>query len=531
MTEPTPVRAERLQNLLREGYSLLSRGQFRAAADCCQKLIAAQPDLPEAHFLVGLIAQETGDSRTAVSAFGSVTTLAPQYAAAWAQLARLYLRLGHVRRADQALENAVAHQDGNPAVQDLIALCYGLLGDQEQAAPWHDRAVAAQPRHVPMLVNQANNQMFRGHLEEAQTTVRRALAEQPTNPNAHWLLANLRRATDDVHVRELRGLLAERRLSDRGRAFLSYALGKELEDLEAWDDAFEAFAAGARARRRTVDYDETAEAQMFDALAAELTPEWLAGRPAGLADPAPIFVVGQPRTGTTLVERIMVSHSQVHSAGELRQFGACVRRLADYQGPRRDSAELVRAAAGIDPEQLGRAYLMTTERLRGDRPRFVDKLPPNYRYLPLVLAALPRARVVHVQRDPLDACFASFKQLFADAYPHSYEQGEMARHHVRYYRLMETWRRYFPGRFLDVSYENVAAHPESEARRLIEFLELPWEDACLRFHDSGTAVTTASAVQVREPAHTRSVGRWRRYQQQLQPMVDVLKAHEIGTFT
>ena len=538
MTPPTSADAEpqarlqaRLQALLREGYALLSRGQFRAAAACCQKLLAARADLPEAHFLVGLIAQESGDSRTAVSAFGSVTTLVPAHAAAWAQLARLYARLGHIRRADDALARAVTHQDGNPAVLDLIAVTYGMLGDQDQAAPWHERAVAAEPRQVPLLVNRANNQMFRGRLAEAEATVRQALAEQPGNPNAHWLLANLRRASNDEHVRTLRRLLEEPRLGDRGRAFLGYALGKELEDLGLWDDAFEAFAAGARARRRTLDYDEGAEAAMFEALAGELTPQWLAQQPPGVDDESPIFVIGQPRTGTTLVERIMVSHSQVHSAGELRQFGACVRRLADYQGPRRDSADLVRAAAGIDPGQLGRAYLMTTERLRGQRPRFVDKLPPNYRYLPLILAALPRARVVHLQRDPLDACFASFKQLFADAYPHSYDQGEMARHHVRYFQLMETWRRYFPDRFLDVAYEDVAADPETQARRLIDFLGLPWEDACLRFHDSDTAVTTASAVQVREPAHTRSVGRWRRYERQLRPMAEVLAAHGIRSFT
>jgi hypothetical protein len=172
----------------------------------------------------------------------------------------------------------------------------------------------------------------------------------------------------------------------------------------------------------------------------------------------------------------------------------------------------------VDPAQLGRAYLQTTRALRGAAPRFVDKLPPNYLYLPLILKALPRAKVVHLRRDPMDACFASFKQLFADAYPHSYDLGEMARHHARYYRLMQTWRERFGDRFLDVSYEDTAADLEPNARRLIAFLELPWEGACLEFHKQDTAVTTASVVQVRQPAHTRSVGRWRRYEQQLAPL-------------
>ncbi|MAT83994.1 MAG: sulfotransferase [Gammaproteobacteria bacterium] len=520
-----------LRDTLREGYGLLARGDFRGAAARCQRLLQAKPDLVEAHFLVGLIAQESGDTRTALHGFGSVTTLDATHGAAWAQLARLYMRLGHVRRADDALERAVAHQDGNPVVQDLIANTFSLLGEQDRAAEWLERAVAARPEHVPFLVDLANNQMFRGQLEEAQRTVRRALTQRPDNANAHWLLANLRRATDRSHVEELQRLLAAPDLADRSRAFLAYGLGKELEDLEDWDAAFEAFADGARARRRTLRFDEQAEIETFAALAETLTERWLAGAGEGDPDPSPIFVIGQPRTGTTLVERIIASHSAVHSAGELRQFGSCLRRLADYQGERRDSAALIRAAAAIEPRRLGAAYLMTTERLRGSLPRFVDKLPTNYRYLPLILAALPAARIVHLRRNPMDACFASFKQLFADAYPHSYDQQEMARHHARYLELMSTWRSRFGDRFLEVDYERVAAEPEPEARRIIEFLGLPWEDACLEFHASRDAVTTASAVQVREPAHTRSIGRWRRYQRQLEPMREALAASGVELLT
>jgi hypothetical protein len=149
-------------------------------------------------------------------------------------------------------------------------------------------------------------------------------------------------------------------------------------------------------------------------------------------------------------------------------------------------------------------------------------LPPNYLYVPLILKALPNAKVIHLTRNPMDACFASFKQLFADAYPHSYEQAEMARHHARYYHLMAVWRERFGDRFFDIAYEDTARDVEPNARALIEYLELPWEDACLNFHQQDAAVTTASAVQVRQPAHTRSIGRWRRYEKQLQPMREAL---------
>jgi hypothetical protein len=212
----------------------------------------------------------------------------------------------------------------------------------------------------------------------------------------------------------------------------------------------------------------------------------------------------------------------VHSAGELQHFGLAMRRLANYRNPKRFSAELFQKAARVEARKAGNMYLQTSRRMRGDTPRFVDKLPQNYLMIPLILKALPNARIVHLVRDPMDACFASFKQLFADAYIHSYDQREMARHHARYRHLMDVWRARFPGRFIDICYEDTARDLEPNARALLDYLELPWEDACLEFHSQDTAVSTASAVQVREPAHTRSIGRWRRYEAQLQPMVEEL---------
>lgn len=516
-----------MQETLRRGYRALTRGDHRAAAECCRQLLSARPDLAEGHFLVGLVAQESNDLRTAVQGFGSVTKLVPGHGAAWAQLARLFMRMGHVNRADDALARAVEHQDGNPVVQDTIATLHTLLGEQREAAHWLELALRQQPDNLPFLINRANNHMFLGEFDAAEQCLRHALAISPENANAHWLLANLRRASGREHIAQLRQLVAGNPGNPRELAYLHYGLGKELEDLGEWSGAFEAFAAGAAARRRTIDYDEAGEIAMFDALRELLTPQWLASRSAGCPDDSPIFIVGQPRTGTTLVERIVTSHSRVHSAGELRQFDGAIRRLVNYQGSARHSAELAEQAAGLDPARLGEAYLSTSRKLRGDLPRFVDKLPTNYRYLPLILAALPNARVIHLRRGPMDACFASFKQLFADAYPHSYEQNEMARHHARYYRMMQCWRERFGDRFHELDYEAVAANPEPHARSLLAFLGLPWEDACLEFHRQSGAVTTASAVQVREAAHTRSVGRWRRYEAQLSPMRETLQAQDI----
>ena len=520
-----------MQDTLRDGFALLAAGRLEEASACCKRLLGAKPDLVEGHFLVGLIAVEMKQTRIAVSAFGSVTKLKEDHGAAWANLAKLFMSAGQPGRADGALEKAVRHNDGNPIVLDLIGTIYGLLGDQEEAGKWIRKAVRKQPKSVPFLVNLANNHMFLGNLDDAENVLRDVLAMQPGNPNAHWILSNVRKATDRGHAAELEELVKREHRNPRALAFLNYGLGKELEDLEEWEGAFEAFDRGARARRSTLDYDEPSEIEMYDAFGETFTADWLHDGRTGHDDPSPIFVVGQPRSGTTLIERIITSHSQVHSAGELRQLGTCIRRLGDYREPKRVSPKLAEIAAAVDPRELGEAYMLTTRTMRGSLPRFVDKLPPNNLYLPVILKALPNAKIVHLIRNPMDACFASFKQLFADAYPHSYDQAEMARHHARYHHLMRRWRERFPGRFFDISYEETARDLEPNARALIEFLELPWEDACLEFHKQAAAVTTASAVQVRQPVHTRSIERWRRYERQLEVMRDTLEEHGVPTGT
>ena len=517
----TPV-APWMRDALKQGFNELQAGRVDAAADCCKQVLGAKQDLPEGHFLVGLIALETRQTRTAISAFGSVTELDPRHGAAWAQLARLYYSAGQPVMADEALAKAIEFERGDPVVHDLLGVIYSLQGDQEEAGLWFAKAVVASPDNPMFLVNKANNQMYRGELDEAEHGLRRALQTDATNPHAHWVLAGLRKATDDEHINVLRELTA-RPGHPRAMAFLNYAMGKELEDLEQWDAAFEAFARGAAARRQTLDYDEAEEVRLFDASQQVYTSDWLLDKEPGHDSRASIFIVGQPRTGTTLIERVVTSHSQVHSAGELRQFGNSVRRLTRYRGAGRFSEELVRRGSALQGKPLGAAYLQAVTKQRGDTPRFVDKLPPNYIYVPLILMALPNAKIIHVRRDPMDACFASFKQLFADAYKHSYEQREMARHHARYLQLMQHYREQFAGRFFEIRYEEAASALEPNARALIDYLGLPWEDACLDFHAQKTAVTTASSVQVREPAHTRSIGRWRRYAKQLQPMVEELQ--------
>jgi tetratricopeptide (TPR) repeat protein len=511
---------EILSATLNRGFDLLEKGDIRGAAECCKQAIAIKPDLVQAHFLVGLVALEAKDRKTAFSAFSSVTHLDSKHAAAWAHLAKLYMGEGQVNLADAALREATQAQSDDPMVNDLLGTVASLMGNFDDAHLFYERAVQKAPDHPPFLINLANNLVYHGRTDESKALLQTIIGIQPDSPQAHWALATATKARDHDHIQQMQRLVDRPGNHPRALAFYYYALGKEHEDLEEWDAAFDAFSKGAGQRRMTVEYDEASEIEMFDYLHHTFTAEWLDDGEDGHDSAAPIFVLGQPRSGTTLIERIIGSHSQVHAAGELQQFGLAIRRLSNYQDPKRFSAGLLQAATKLDSRKIAGLYLETTKKMQGNTPRFIDKLPQNYLFIPLILKALPNAKIVHLVRDPRDASFASFKQLFADAYLHSYEQREMARHHARYWHLMNHLREQFRGRFFDISYEATVHDLETHARNLVEYLELPWEDACLNFHKQKAAVSTASAVQVREPAHTRSVGRWRRYESQLAPMLE-----------
>lgn len=511
--------------LLKRGFESLSRGRIHDAGECCRQVLQLKPDLVEGHFLVGLVALEAKDRKTAFSAFGSVTKLQKDHAAAWAQLAKLFMSEGQVTRADAALAEATRSKPSDPLIHDLLGSVYSMMGEHGVARDWFEKAVAARPDHTPYMHNLANNLIYHGETPRAEEIFLRIIELQPNSPQAHWSLAGGRKATDHDHVHRMQALLQDGDHHPRIQAFYYYAIGKELEDLQEWDAAFDAFEKGARARRETVEYDEAAEIALFGFLEEKFTATWLNDGSVGHDSEAPVFVLGQPRSGTTLIERIISSHSAVHSAGELQQFNLSIRRLSNHKDPRRFSVEFLRAALGVNSKRLGATYMDSTARMRGTTPRFVDKLPQNYLLIPLILKALPNAKIIHLTRNPMDACFASFKQLFADAYLHSYDLEEMARHHCRYRHLMDVWRDRFGSRFFDISYEETVSNLEPNARALIAYLGLPWEESCLRFHEQSKAVSTASAVQVREPVHTRSVDRWRRYEAQLQPMQEILTAY------
>jgi tetratricopeptide (TPR) repeat protein len=438
-----------------------------------------------------------------------------------------------LRRKSEALMAAATAEQRAPTdafVRDAAATLYSHANDHVRALKSYDAALARDPDNAQYHYNRASVRRFVGDLQGAEQDYDRAIALRPTDYEAYKHRSDLRTQTAQRnHVAQLRAVLTQSTApSTMGDVQLRYALAKEYEDLGEYAESFDMLQSAARKQRRNMRYD----------LATDLaTVQWIidaypraapapaehrredahSGESEPCAEDDPIFVLGLPRSGTTLVERILGSHSELTAAGELNCFAlAMVAALPRRTGQQRVSRqEMVARSASVDFAALGRDYLRRA-RLEADvSGRFIDKMPLNYLYCGLIRRALPNAKIVHVTRHPMAVCYAMYKALFKGAYPFSYDLSEIAQYYVGYRRLMDHWDASMPGEVYTLSYEALIADQPGETRKLLEFCSLEWQEACVRFHENPAASATASAAQVRRPIYASSVAQWRHYEAQL----------------
>jgi len=335
---------------------------------------------------------------------------------------------------------------------------------------------------------------------------------------------------EDNHIAKLQALLTAGCRSLLGAARVTYALAKEYEELGEHERSFSVLEAGAKFKRQSFRYAIDDDLQTFRSLQEVFTAEALASAATGFDTEEPIFILGLPRTGSTLLERIISSHTAVYAAGELNHFSTAMMEEIRKLGPLTDRADLVRKSLQADSLAVGRKYLELTRPATGHTQHFIDKLPLNCLSIGVISLALPNAKIIHLQRTPLDACYAIYKFLFNQAYSWSYDLEEIAKFYIGYRQLMNHWRAVLPGRIIDVTYEDVVADLEGKARQIIASIGLEWESACLDFHKNKAAAMTGSAVQVRQKIYSSSVGRWRDYAVQLKPLAETLEAAGIDPF-
>lgn len=456
--------------------------------------MAAQlaPDDPVARFTAIEALLHTGEIAAGRAAIGVLEASPGADFTRWRRLAEFHVHLGQHLEAERCAREAVALRPSDPGARYALASTLLATGATDEAEALFGNLVAAVPPDGDAAYNRAT------------------LRTQTASHN---------------HVAELRQCLAT--APPGAMVGLHYALAKELEDLGNDAESFTHLQVGAAARRARLAYRVEADEAVMAQIAQTFTAGWLSAAPCGLPGPGPLFIVGLPRSGTTLVERILGRHSAVGSVGEVSELALAVTRAANTalagKGDQAATKQgLVQRAAQADMAALGRSYWHAVRGYGVDGTWLIDKSPLNFLYLGLIAAALPAAKIIHLRRHPMASGHAMFKTLFRMGYPFSYDQQDLGRYQLAYLRLMDHWREVLPDRFLDVDYEALVEDQAGQTRRMLDHCGLPWEEACLSFHEDTRPTSTASAAQVRRPLYRESLDRWRRHAAGLAPLAQVL---------
>lgn len=453
--------------------------------------------------------------------------LAPNFAAARHNLATMLYRQNKNLEALAEIETLTAKDARHPGYANLYAAILARLGEYDRAIAVYDRVLADYPNQPKGWMSYGHALKTVGRQADSVAAYRKALELAPTLGEAWWSLANLKTVKfTDAHLAAMTAALDAPDLSDDDHLHLRYALGKAHEDAGLWDAAFGHYAAGAAIRRKQLDYDPEENASDTARTKAVFTPELLAARAGqGCPAPDPIFIVGLPRSGSTLVEQILASHSMVEGTMELPDLIVMARRLGGKTATRAESTypESLADLSADDLKALGEEFLERTRiQRKTGKPFFIDKMPNNFAHAGLIHLILPNAKIIDARRHPLGCCFSGFKQHFARGQGFSYDLADMGRYYADYVALMAHFDTVLPGRVHRVIYEAMIADPEREIRALLDHCGLPFEAACLSPHENDRAVRTASSEQVRRPIFKDAVEHWQHFESHLGPLKQAL---------
>ena len=515
----------KLRQLWDDGQQQVIAGRLQAAQSSFESLVKLDPWHVPGRLLLASVMLAQGRVRAAAEQTKFAAFALPNDADLICRVAQCLVRVGEINAARACMRHPeIARSRSGPALAGLAHIYQGLNLHAESLALM-DRARALGFDNPDFRYFRAIQLQFNGRVREAETELEGCLRLGPTFGRASLTLARLRRwSADDNHLEFIQKRLREVEQGTEDHAAFEFAQYKELEDLGRYDEAWASLQRANAVMHERLKPRVPDEEALFDAVIARCDGEFTR-RPAHRFDgPMPIFVIGMPRSGTTLLERILGNHSRVTPAGELADFGRQWRWVADQHGQKLLDEGLVEAAGRTDFAEVGRRYLEQTQWRAGDRPYYVDKLPPNFMLAGFIRRALPQAKIVHMTREPMDLCFSNYRALFGDAFAYSYDIDALAAHHAQYRRLMRHWHGVMPGAIHDVDYTALVRDTEAATRALLEHCGLPFEAGCLDSAGNPAPVATLSSAQVREPIHARALEAWKPYASQLAPLRLALQA-------
>jgi hypothetical protein len=517
--------AETSRQMLASAWQSIRLQDFRQAIKFCNRLNSEFPEFAPGWHVASHLAQLIKRPAIALDSIERALKIEPGNRQWQLHRVACLIICGETAVARESLLKLMNRQSERHAknaaeLSQLAFLCSRLYLHKE-AENLYLGLIGQQPENGGHWYNLATVQRFQGRLADAEQSLDKAIGMNAADYAAYGLRSDLRKQTlESNHIAELENLLAAGIRIPAGEVSICFALAKELEDTGASGKSFEVLARGAQLRRKHLNYNISDDLQTIAAIADTFTKEMLENSGPGHKSSRPVFVIGLPRTGTTLVEQILGSHPDVYAAGELNDFAIQLMQLTrqHHSAKSLSRRELVQQTARLDFATLGKAYLDSSRPRTGSTPRFVDKMPLNFLYAGLIRLALPEAKIVHLTRHPMDTCYAIYKRLFQDAYPWSYDLEEIALYYCAYNQLMTHWKNAMPGVIHELSYEDLVNDVEGQTRHLLDYCGLAWDARCLRFHEHVSVSTTASAAQVRQPVYQSSVNRWKAYESQLSPL-------------
>lgn len=502
----------------------LAARRFEAAHRSAMAVLQQHGADAEAFFVLAMIALEHSNAGKAAEILDRAIALEPEDARFHAHRARCLLIINRQDLAWPAVRKAAKCSPRDALTFDTIGVVLTRLGAHSEAVELFETAVAQNPDDANFYYNLGASRQFSGDFDGAAEAYRQAIEINPGLFKASSALVSLGRKYVDAALEKTLEASIARSASSESDLHLGHALARICEDRKDFDGAMQWLQWAKRRKCEETRHDGRDDSRVFAAAANMPAPPAAGGEESD----RPIFVVGMPRTGTTLVDRILGAHSDVEMAGELSNFSIQLKRQAQTPGGFVMDAPTLELGWKVDFQALGQAYERSTHDLVGKARRFTDKMPLNFMFAGHIHAALPNARIVCLRRHPLDTCLSNYRQLFATSfsyYNYAYSLENTARYFLEFDRLMTFWREHLPAdRFMEIGYEDIIADQEGETRRLLAHCGLGWEEACLDFHQQDAAVATASSVQVRQPLYSSSIGRWKHYRDTLEPMMAVLEA-------
>jgi tetratricopeptide (TPR) repeat protein len=474
---------------------------------------------------------QTGRIYQAERLFRRAVANAPDFVQAQIDLGTALKKQSRLEEAIDQFRQAIRQEPENVLAHYLLGSTLSLAAQTYQAVESYQRVLELAPKHTGAMLGLGHVLKTVGRQEEAIEAYRNCIRLKPHNGEIYWSLANLKtyRLTDQ-DIREMEFMVSDGgepdvEVNEESRVNFLFALAKAYEDRGEFGRAWEYYHQGNNSRRIMENYDPVRDEVMNDEIVEVFNRDFLSAN-TGLGHPSaePIFVVGLPRSGSTLIEQILASHSQVEGTSELPYAGSVATSL---NRNRADGINYPRAVHELEAEhfkRLGGDYLELARIHRTEgKPFFIDKMPNNFPTVGFIHLILPNARIIDARRYPLDSCLSSYRQLFARGQSFTYDLTEIGEYFLEYQRMMDHWHDVLPGRCLTVQYEEVVSDFENQVRRLLDYCELPWEDACIRFHETERPVRTASSEQVRQPVYSKSVNFWRNYQDRLAELIEVLE--------